>query len=386
MPPPARPPTAQVAIAVEQAASSLTQILATHDALSLNDAQQVANFVSDLIAVLADNRPRPITDSSDEGDADASGATVASEQAAESLSRAVLQLARAVAPSVDAGEVTLQTPNLNLTTEARSPANLATRPIKCDTASAVPATVQMDSSVLEAIEGVNASLPLSLLLYTVPDRLHSARVNDASVSSGDGAERRRRRQLALGGTTTAAGTNGSSSTSAVSAIPSDESPTVIFSLLQSGRELRVSNASQPINVSVPFSPISANNVSGDGVITCVGRPSNLTEAGCSSVVECRWWDSVRYEWSTSGCITVAADDGTFTCSCTHLTEFIVFQFPTTADELLAAVLSAVAINTISGRAWKCLTRPSFKKDPYAPFDRSHACMLPRPCAHGMIVL
>ena len=41
-------------------------------------------------------------------------------------------------------------------------------------------------------------------------------------------------------------------------------------------------------------------------------------------------------WSTEGCVTIREEGGdAYTCSCDHLTEFIVFEFPTSGDELLA---------------------------------------------------
>ena len=79
---------------------------------------------------------------------------------------------------------------------------------------------------------------------------------------------------------------------------------------------------------------------------CVGWPSNVTAARCASVVDCRWWDtSSGGEWSAEGCATVAAADGTFTCSCTHLTTFVVFEFPVTWSDLAADLRSALAVET-----------------------------------------
>ena len=202
--------------------------------------------------------------------------------------------------------------------------------------------------------GANTSAPISVVLYTVAGNLHS--------SSLSGVERRRRSR-ALG-----AAARGASNESDGTAERALSSPTVSFSLVQSGDELKVTGATSPINVSVPFEPALINGSGGSGTSPCIGRPGNETDAagaGCSSFVECRWWDSSPDvgAWSTEGCVTVAGVEGTFTCSCDHLTEFIVFQFPTTAEELLATILSAVKINTLTARAWACMTNPSIERDP-----------------------
>ena len=165
-----------------------------------------------------------------------------SAEAAESLSRAVMELARAAAATVEAGEVVLKSANLNLTTEARPPGELAARPVQCDTASERPATVQMDPSILMAAEGANASLPISVVLYAVPGNLRSNAMGRAASANDTVARRQRMRRLEA-----AAGGDGEL---IASSSPSDSSPTVSFSLLQSGAELRVKRAAQPINVSV----------------------------------------------------------------------------------------------------------------------------------------
>ena len=45
------------------------------------------------------------------------------------------------------------------------------------------------------------------------------------------------------------------------------------------------------------------------------------------------------------------------CSCTHLTDFIVFEFPTSAAALLDTLVAATKVNDITLRAWECLADP-----------------------------
>ena len=248
-------------------------------------------------------------------------AAAASEAAAESLNRAVMQLATVATAGAGNQTVTLSSPNLNLTTESRLPSEIALRPIVCETANE-PVEVQMPTSILQAAPGANASLPVSVVLFTTAQNMRTLAVT------------------------------GRNSTGAPTL-----SPTVSFSLVQSGAELSVSGASQPINVSVPYRPTLAN--SSDGAAPCVGTPANETEAVlCPSTVECRFWNATLSAWSTDGCVTIASAGGAFTCSCDHLTDFIVFEFPQSGDELLATALSSVAFNSLGRRALECGLNPS----------------------------
>ena len=292
-PSPSPPRAAEIAQAVEQAASTLTQILATQDALGVDTAQQVTAFVSDLIGL------QSATQAADEsGDGAAASTAEAAEDtaskqraAAESIHTAVVQLAAAVTTTVGAGEVVLTSANLNLTTEARRPEQLATRPIQCATSAAAPATVKMPTSILDAAVGANTSLPIAVMLYTTPFNLHTpANRSDAAAVYG------------------------------TRSLPAGASPTVSFSLLQAGRPLRVRDAQAPINVSVPYSP------SNGSAAACIGEPEksgNASDASsaCASFIECRWWNaSGDGSWSKEGCVTVATAEGAFTCSCDHLTD------------------------------------------------------------------
>jgi len=129
---------------------------------------------------------------------------------------------------------------------------------------------------------------------------------------------------------------------------------VAFSLVQEGRELRVSGSEERINISVPFRSSHSNESS----VPCVGTPNASDVSACVSVVQCRWWDGDAKEWSTGGCTTIADATGSYTCSCTHLTEFVVFEFPTSADDLLSTALTAATLNSLSKRALECAVDPS----------------------------
>jgi len=334
-PPPSPPPAAEVAAAVESAASQLSEILATQSSLDTSVAQQVTSFVSDLMGVQADMQrglaatltaTQPAGTHSGGADApDAASSRTARAQAAEdaakSLNTAVMQLAHAVATSAGEGaEVVLTSPNLNMTTEVRSPTELAARPVQAQTSSSVPVSVQMGETVLQAAAGADPSLPVNVVLYTVPGNLHS-------TAMGEGGSRRRR--LSAASTGEAAGAYVAADVAAAdvtsAAIPLDASPTVAFSLVQRGVELRVSGAADPINVSVPYVPQRTNTSDGSRGRACAGRPTNASTSRCTSIVECRWWNATSTGgwWSTHGCVTLEASDGTFICSCDHLTDYRV---------------------------------------------------------------
>ena len=291
------------------------------------------------------------------------------EKSSKQITAAVFQLARAVTATEGVGEVKLTSANLNLTTEARPLAELTARTVKCDTASAAPTEVAMPSDVLSSVPGLDPLLPVSVVLFSSAVNLHKA--FDAGSAAGGAAS---------GG--------GSTSTNAASSGRSEvrSSPMVSFSLLQSGSELRISGAASRINVSIPFDLARSSGKrrllevrrlegrrldgggddgDGDSSPPCIGKPVNGTYTGCLSAIECRWWDeSGNGSWSSAGCETVPTDDGgSFTCSCDHLTDFIVFEFPTTVEELLEDVLEAFAVNRLTAAAFECLARPSFADTP-----------------------
>ena len=74
------------------------------------------------------------------------------------------------------------------------------------------------------------------------------------------------------------------------------------------------------------------------------------------MLACQFWDPAEVAWSSDGC-SLSLQEGDAICSCTHLTDFIVFEFPTSTDALLATLASSVAVNEISARAWECLADP-----------------------------
>jgi len=314
---PAPPPAAQIAAQISAAASTLSDILATEESITAEDANQVTQFMSSLIEVQGATRRS----------ADETGDIETSEQAeaaAESLNQAVLQLASTASQSSNSssGAISLHSPNLNMTAERRQASDLAASALTVDvTGSEAPAEVQLPSTILGAVTGADVSLPISVVLYTMPQNMHGPP----------------RGSPALG---------------------VQESATVSFSLVQSGVELQVSGAREPINVSVPF---QRPNASMQAAPPCLGDSMNGANASslqCSSIIECRWWNASLSDWSTAGCTTTAQPDETFTCSCNHLTEFIVFEFPTSGDELLEVALSSIRMNDLSDRAFECARNPS----------------------------
>ena len=332
---------------MEGAASTLGAILSTEASLSPSDAAQVTLFVSSLIEVQSSTR-EAVSQSAAQATGGSEGATevaeaeAAADAAAESISRAVIELARAASASLPplaggnstegSGALVLESPNLNLTAEQRPATEIASRPVTIGTsASERPVEVLLPSDILSAAVGVNASLPVYVVLYTTASNLRgrgaAAALNATAHSSAD--------DLVLA----AAGVR--------------ESPTVTFSLMQDGVELRVSGADEPLNVSVPFAA-TLSNLSDGGRGTCLGTPNNRTELeSCDSIVECRWWNSAIRSWSMAGCVTLLGTEGMYTCSCDHLTEFIVFEFPTTADEYAAILISSTSLNSLSTRALEC---------------------------------
>lgn len=256
----------------------------TQTTLQPEMTQRVTSFMSNLIGVQGANQQAVNNDGAAASDGDATAA--ANEAAAESISNTVLQLATVATASAANASVSLYSPNLNLTSEARPPTELAARPITCDTGAGEPAEVMMPADILLAAANVNTTLPISVLLYTTAFNLHSIAV---------------------------AGRNGSSSKMQTSA-------TVAFSLVQKGSELKVEGSADRINVSVPFTPTLANT-SDDAPPPCLGTPTNATdEANCPSIIECRFWNITTKAWASDGCTTVRGTSGAYSCSCNHLTD------------------------------------------------------------------
>lgn len=257
------------------------------------------------------------------------------EDTSAQLHSALTQLTRASTPG--GGVLELQSPNLNLTTESRLLAELAHTPVRCETASSAAAEVALPPTILGAVAGLNATEPVAVLLYTSRQPL-----NPIDSGGGTGGIR--------------------------NVTPS--SPLVSFSLVQGGHALHVVNAEQPINVSVPLrSPLLAS-VSSSARPPCIGMPANVSAAECTVALECRWFDTANGNWSSAGCTTVLGGGGeaahgaeSLICSCSHLTDFVVFEVPTSSEELLADVSSALAINGFSQAALECIASPRVEKIP-----------------------
>ena len=332
--------------AVVAAATELTAILATKDVVDKETAQSVTNFVSSLI------ESETIGGRDDE----------VSEESGKQITASIFQLARAVTADPTVGEVRLTSPKLNLTTEARPALELTAKRVRCETTSAAPTEVSMPSDLLSSVPGIDTSLPVSVVLFASAVNLHRGLEQNNQQQAGNQATaatgRRRMTASTAGGSAidADAGAGVGNVTAAV-----HNSPMVSFSLMQSGSELRVQNAASRINVSIPFDRLDAE------VPTCVGQPVNGTsyDPGCAVAIECKWWsESGNGSWSSEGCMTVPSADGSsFVCSCDHLTDFIIFEFPTTTEELLEDVLQALAVNGLALTSFQCLASPSYSDVP-----------------------
>ena len=82
-----------------------------------------------------------------------------------------------------------------------------------------------------------------------------------------------------------------------------------------------------------------------GLCTC---HAGYLNQNCSQVASCRYWDEEQAAWSTAGLTVVAgpAGSGELFCETTHLTDFGMISFPTSADALLAELLS-IKVNFIT---------------------------------------
>lgn len=314
------------AAAVAVAASELTNVLSTMDELDSGAAQSVTDALSSLLDVQS-----------------ASQGSQSSAAGGENIAAAVDQMARATAQAATAGAlngtaepVVLTSSNLNMSVNVRPASEVSAAPIACNSSTGTPAAVHMPSDALDSVAGVDPTRPIAAILRTSNVNLHSDPVATGGVSS------RRRRLLAA---STGAGARGNTSTG----------PTVTFSLLQDGTELSLRDLTTPINISLAYRPTATSAARPP----CIGSAADSeAAAACDTTIECRFWNVTLDAWSTAGCTTTSADDGSVGCSCTHLTEFIAFEFPTSSDELLAAVLSSVAFNSLDMEAMQCATDPS----------------------------
>ena len=134
-------------------------------------------------------------------------------------------------------------------------------------------------------------------------------------------------------------------------------PTVSVSLTQGGRPLEV-NGTEPILINMPMFASAAERIhSATGAARpCIGRPTAESlfaraedgdDAPCDDVVECNYWDEAGATWSSDGCETVTTETGGMACSCTHLTDFISVQMPSSFEgEIEFANLDLASNNTL----------------------------------------
>ena len=220
--------------------------------------------------------------------------------------------------------VTVSSPNLNITAESKPAAEIATKPSVCETASA-PAEVQLPSAILSVAAGVNTSQPVNIIFFSSAVNFHPLTFSDNSSD------------VNLSG------------------------PLVSYSLHQNGVQLDVKGATDPINITLP---LLAGRPNGTGQ-ACVGDVTSVSSE-CTSVISCRFWNTNLQEWSSEGCRTVIPTEGsvagTVLCQCDHLTEFVAFEFPTSASELLADILAGFAINVLSwDEIVACLGSPNWDR-------------------------
>jgi len=241
-------------------------------------------------------------------------------EVATSVHAALTQLVRAARPDASGGALTLTSANINVSVAQRSAAQLDL-PVVCPT-DVAPVSASLPSGLLSVVD-VDAAAPVSVLLYSSAINLHAAAPSPPA------------------------------------------SPFVSLSLLQFGEELRVANSPTPIEIRIPL--IENFDAGGDGGgsdgggsdadgASCIGHAAAIS-AGCSSHLECRWWNSSAHGWSSAGCTTLAAPDESVTCSCDHLTDFVVFEVPTSFDEFLDDIAKGFSIHGLSSASLECFANP-----------------------------
>ena len=146
---------------------------------------------------------------------------------------------------------TIETAELNITTEKRQASSIALSPSVVRTATA-PAVVALPADVLDqavADGNVNDSLPVDVLLYSSSVNLHSI-----AMDTADGA-------------------------AAAAANVTMSSPLISFALRQGGREIGIKGTRSSINISVPLK--AGANATG----ACIGKPANASAAECVQFLE-----------------------------------------------------------------------------------------------------
>lgn len=220
------------------------------------------------------------------------------KEAAKALQDSVAMLTTAA--TVGASPTILTSSKLNVTIKAASNSTeLSKQPMRGNTSSGALAEANVPEGVLEGVAGFDASKPIQGLLYTTP----GAALHPPLRITGSGMER-------------------------VSATAL-YSPMVSFSLLQEGVALKVKKTSRRINVSIP-----------------AAEPSDPEMKS-----ECRWHDASG-AWPSTGCQTIVSNNGVVTCSCDHLTDFVVFQVPRNQTSWLNARAQKLAQETARARREK----------------------------------
>lgn len=219
--------------------------------------------------------------------------------------------------------VAISTKNLNITAGKRPADTLTREPALCQTESH-PARVDLPTDVLASVAGVDRSQPIDMLFYASAVNLHAPPPSQAEVPGGKQP-----------------------------AVVKQSSQLISFSLRQAGKELKVNGTNHPISITVPLSKrTNTTNV-------CVGQPQNASAAAqCDRALECRFWDGATREWSGTGCDTKQGPTGALVCECNHLTDFVVFEFPSSWDDVLSDALSGFEVNGLSAEAFTCLAHPS----------------------------
>ena len=176
--------SAAVTAAVVAAATELSAILATKETVDVATAQTVTNFMSTLI----------------ESETSVGGDNEVNEESSKQIAVSIMQLARAVTASPNAGEVRLSSPQLNLTAEARPVAELAAKPVTCDTRLAAPTEVSLPADLLARVQGVDPTLPVSVVLFASAINLHKPLQHGVGgggrAPAASAAQRHRRAQAA----------------------------------------------------------------------------------------------------------------------------------------------------------------------------------------------
>ena len=211
--------------------------------------------------------------------------------------RAITTVAKGLgeAASANATQLVLTSPRLNITAEARQFTSLSAQPFSCPTPDATPALVQLEPTVLQALEQAEGIEPTGTapLNSSVVRAVMWTTSSDVHGSAGQG--------IVLSG------------------------PTLSFTLFRDGHELTVSAGN--VLMRLPLNKDVSTTES------CVGQPTaqrlfeRLREGytKCTTALECRYWEEEQNIWSTRGCQTVEFADGAMGCDCSHLSDFIAVQ-------------------------------------------------------------